>query len=275
MSGKRTSILNLGAGVQSTAVYLLMSQGVIPAAEVAVFADVQEEPQAVYMHLEWLRSQAGPPIVTVTSGKLGDDLIDGTNSTGQRFASIPAFTAGGGMVRRQCSSEYKIKPIERYIRRDVLGLKPRQRVPRDVDITQVFGISFDERSRASRIFERYNFNEKQWKCSFPLVDMRWSRGDCERFLREHVPHETPRSACVFCPFHTDAEWLRLRDGDAAGWQRAVEIDNALRGNARANEGMDHQMYLHAARKPLEEITFSGEGQTEISFDNECEGVCGV
>ena len=81
----------------------------------AVFADTQEEPESVYAHLDWLRSLGGPPILTATAGKLGDDLIHGKNSTGQRFASIPAFTSAtpgvtGGMLRRQCTAEYK-KPF--------------------------------------------------------------------------------------------------------------------------------------------------------------------
>jgi hypothetical protein len=59
----------------------------------AIFADTQEEPEPVYAHLEWLKSLGGPPILTDTAGKLGDDLIRGKNSTGERFASIPAFTS--------------------------------------------------------------------------------------------------------------------------------------------------------------------------------------
>src|SRR3954454_22262783 len=87
------------------------------ALDYAVFADTQEEPESVYGHLEWLRSLGGPPILTDTAGKLGDDLIHGKNSTGQRFASIPALTSAepgrpGGMLRRQCTAEYKINVVE-------------------------------------------------------------------------------------------------------------------------------------------------------------------
>lgn len=53
-----------------------------------IFADTQEEPESVYRHLEWLKSLGGPPILIDTAGKLGDDLIHGKNSTGQRFTSI-------------------------------------------------------------------------------------------------------------------------------------------------------------------------------------------
>ena len=151
-------ILNLGAGVQSTTLYLMacrdqlsvlpMTQGAdgvwryradLPtrrvAFDLAIFADTQDEPVAVYEHLAWLESLNGPPIMRVSAGRLGDDLVNGKNTTGGRFTAIPAFTSSdGGMTvgrtRRQCSKEYKTEPIERAIRREVLGLKPKQRVSR-------------------------------------------------------------------------------------------------------------------------------------------------
>ena len=87
-------ILNLGAGVQSTTVYLMYVRGEIqPGIECAIFADTGEEPASVYAHLEWLKSLGGPPIIVRSIGRLGDDLTLGRNSTGGRFASIPAFTA--------------------------------------------------------------------------------------------------------------------------------------------------------------------------------------
>jgi len=47
--------LNLGAGVQSTTVYLMYLTGEIqPNIECAIFADTGEEPGAVYRHLEWM-----------------------------------------------------------------------------------------------------------------------------------------------------------------------------------------------------------------------------
>jgi len=71
--------------------------------DVAIFADTQDEPEAEYRHLEWLKSLKGPEILIRTAGRLGDDLVRGVNFTGERFASIPAFTDGLGMVRRALS----------------------------------------------------------------------------------------------------------------------------------------------------------------------------
>jgi len=77
-------ILNLGAGVQSTALYLMFANGNIkPQIECAIFADTQDEPGAeqrrlglpypegsVYSHLDWLKSLNGPPIWIRSIGQL-------------------------------------------------------------------------------------------------------------------------------------------------------------------------------------------------------------
>jgi hypothetical protein len=187
-----------------------------------------------------------------------------------------------GRTRRQCSKEYKTEVIEKFIRREVLGLVPYERIPKGVRVFQYFGISWDERSRASRIWERFHVEQSTWaEPVFPLVNMQWTRANCIDYLAGKVPHETPRSACVFCPFHRDLEWQRLKDSDAEGWRRAVAIDEALRvpGNVM-QRGMDAAMYLHRTCKPLTQIEFHprenvNELQLGIGFGVECDGVCGV
>lgn len=280
-------VLNLGAGVQSTWLYMMYLRGRIePPIEVAIFADTGEEPAAVYRHLDWLRSLNGPPVVVRSIGsRLGDDLLRGQNSTKHRFASIPAYTAAKegaqtGIVRRQCTHEYKVRVIERYIRRELLGLKPGQRIPKGVHVTQAFGISVDEKSRASRIYERWIMGDAPFDPLFPLLDQRMTRADCIVWLREHVPHEVPRSACVFCPFKSDMEWRRLRDADPEGWARAVQIDDALRipGNV-VNRGLDQKLYVHRHCIPLRSVDLDGTDRRQLLLDptweNECIGMCGV
>ena len=73
---------------------------------------------------------------------------------------IPAYTAEKegarlAIIPRQCTYQYKVRVIEKYIRREMLGRKPGQRIPKDVHVTQAFGISVDEKSRASKIYERW------------------------------------------------------------------------------------------------------------------------
>lgn len=40
-------VLNLGAGTQSSVIYLMMCRGELPPADVAIFADTQWEPKEV------------------------------------------------------------------------------------------------------------------------------------------------------------------------------------------------------------------------------------
>ena len=273
-------ILNLGAGVQSTTIYLMAARGMYDfEIDYAIFADTQVEPVAVYDHLEWLRKQDGPEILVETAGNLGSDLIEGQNSTGQSFAPIPAFTAFKrgeplGMVRRQCTREYKVDVVERTIRRNILGLKPRQRIPAGVHIHHYMGFSFDEAGRASRTKDR--FREIKWAdVHFPLFDDMMKRADCVRWLEENakVPHETPRSACVFCPFRSNDEWRSLRKSDE-DWEAACEVDDALRvdGNI-VNRNMDAKLYVHRSCVPLREANLD-DNQKSL-FDMECEGGCGL
>ena len=275
-------ILNLGAGVQSTALYLMSLDGEFDERiDLAVFADTQEEPESVYGHLEWLRSLGGPPILTDTAGKLGDDLIHGKNSTGQRFTSIPAFTSAepgkaGGMLRRQCTAEYKINVVERVIRRQVVGLEHRQRMPKGVRVVQYFGLSFDEPRRVSKV--RNRFVGHPWaEARFPLFDLEMSRVDCVSYLKgRSIPHEVPRSACVFCPFKSNVEWRHLRDSDPAGWARAVEVDEALRRPGTvANRSLEQSIYLHRSCLPLVDVDLGGRDVTGGVAQSECKGMCGL
>lgn len=268
---KEFHVLSLGAGVQSTTVYLLAIDGEIHL-DCAVFADTGDEPQAVYAHLKWLESLSGPKIYVRSRGRLSDDLMRGENSTRQRFASVPFFTMKPdgelGMTRRQCSKEYKVEVVERCIRRDIVGLKPRQRIPKDTEIHQYFGISLDEARRTIGIKKRVPHHH------FPLIEKGWTRADCQSYLKDRVPHDTPRSACVYCPFHSDAEWMRVRE-IPEDWALAVKVDAGLRKEgAIVNRNMYAQMFAHRSCRPLAEVEFKHERQFNM-FTTECEGMCGT
>lgn len=262
--------------------YLMFINGEIEEKlDYTIFADTQEEPEHVYRHLKWLKSLGGPPILTDTAGKLGADLISGKNSSGLRFASIPAFTSAmpgktGGMLRRQCTSEYKIDVCEKIIRRQIVGLEPRQRMPKGIKVVQYFGLSYDEPRRVARVKNR--FVGHPWgEGRFPLFDLEMSRSVCVACLEEQqIPHEVPRSACVFCPFKSNHEWRLLRDSDPVGWARAVEVDEALRRpGAVANRSLEQSIYLHRSCLPLVEVDLGVKHMCGGVAGGECEGMCGL
>jgi hypothetical protein len=279
-------VLNLGAGVQSSTLALMSHRGDVRRFDTAIFSDTGEEPVAVYDHLQWLKDTLSFPIVVRSAGTLGDDLINGGSrrSSGTiGFASIPAFTSNGdgrreGVLRRQCTKEYKTEVIERTIRREILGLQKGGRVPKDVVVHQYLGLSYDEPGRIIRV--RGRFQELFWaEPHFPLFEMEMTRGACLSWLKKRYPDRViPRSACVFCPYHSNAEWRAVKE-NPDDWARAVKIDEALRGDALAARNLHSKMYVHRSCVPLAEADLrepdERKGQEQFGFTQECEGMCGV
>lgn len=238
----------------------------------AIFADTMSEPAAVYAHLEWLKTQLPFPVHIVSAGSLKQEIFDAAAGKANSHARPPLFvinktTGKVGFTRRQCTQDYKIEPIIKEVRR-LIGLAPRQRGPKHPVVEQWIGISTDEfirlkRSRLSYIQNRH-----------PLIEARMSREDCLRWLMERQYPRPPKSACTFCPFHTNAMWRDLRDNDPASWAEALDIDAALEGGIG---GLKSRGYLHRSCRPLGEVDLTvDEGQGQLfSFENECEGMCGV
>jgi len=259
--------ISLGAGVQSTAMYLMACEGELtPMPSVAIFADTQAEPPWVYEHLDWLEKNFSHiiPIQRCTAGSLEKNIY-WKSKEDSKFAQIPAFLDKGGvkaMGRRQCTFQYKIKPIQKATR-ELLGLKPRQRAKGKYRVQQWIGISVDEvhRAKPSDVawIERY----------YPLLLVKPTRrSDCIEWMKKRDYPIPRKSSCYFCPYYSDSQWKDLRDNQPVLFQRAVDIDRDLR------EGLDGNQYLHSGLKPLEETTFNGDNQLSL-FGNECEGVCGV
>lgn len=268
--------------MQSTTLALMAETGEIPKYDYAIFADVQAEPKSVYDHLDWLVRQLSYPVLVRTRGSLLENMKSGINGDNGRYISIPFYTGEegklGGIVRRQCTSEYKIQVVEKTIRHEILGLPKYGRIPKDVSIVQSFGLSYDEQVRIFKV--QRNHAHKHWKLEFPLFDLEMTRRDCIKWLEDYgIPHTTPRSACTFCPYHSDAEWQRMKTEDPESWNQAVEVDQMIRlSDSRCNQGMRDQMWLHRSCKPLDQVEFNVKhlpGQNMFSFASECEGMCGV
>jgi len=265
-------VISLGAGVQSTVMALMAAHGEIgPMPDCSIFADTGWEPQGVYDHLDWLEKQLPFPTYRVSVGNIRDDHIAGLNTTGQCFASIPMFTANGGMGRRQCTAEYKVAPIRKR-QRELLGVQPQRRVPKGTEVEQWLGISTDEAGRIKPSRDKWQINH------WPLIDADMSRQDCIKWFDAKYPaRQLSKSACIGCPFHNNNNWRDLRDNDPVSWQDAVEFDKAIRHNGSKLVGMKEQQFLHRACVPLDEVDLStAEDRGQLNFFiNECEGMCGL
>jgi len=290
----------LGAGVQSSALLLMSNLGLydVPRADVAIFADTGAEPPDVYRVLAELEKASSIPVVRVSSASLpgytGDleaDFVGGAVHADRSFVNLPLFILGEnedgsprrGFTRRGCTSKYKIEPIERYVKREMLGLKPRQRVKSS--IRAMMGISWDEAQRMKPS------NHKWLDLSYPLLTNRIRREKCLEILAQHGgaggwPRSVSKSACYFCPFHSNRVWKEMKECDAIPghpleglFTRACEFDEKIRDQSKS--GLDGKAFLHNSRKPLRDFDFTRGGQMEFDFDGAgdftgCDsGHCGI
>lgn len=189
-----------------------------------------------------------------------------------------------GMIQRRCTQKYKLRVIMEQVRL-LLGAKvgrerpcphckgSGQRVapwrakrgeteigecsvcfgigtlsrvgqpPKGRWAEQWVGFSTDEMDRVSdRMDSRYS------KTRHPLLELGMPRAQCRAFLASRGWASTPKSACYFCPYRSNASWRRMRDTNPAEWQRAIAFDRRY----RIGPGMDGQRFLHISAVPLDE-----------------------
>jgi hypothetical protein len=237
----------------------------------AIFADTLAEPASVYKWLDWLEPRLAFPVYRVSQGEglALDALLIRKRKDGEGSwvpSAIPHYTINGdgsnGHGPRQCTQDFKIAPLLREIRRLL-----RQHGAREA--TSWIGLSLEEvyRMKPSRVSYCTNI--------WPLIERGFRRDDCLRWMKRNGYPEPPRSACVFCPYHSDQEWRRLKDEEPLEFQKAVDFERAYGLAKMQTVGM--RPFLHASRVPLAEVDFSTDlerGQLSL-WANECEGMCGV
>ncbi|MDP6735836.1 MAG: hypothetical protein QF732_05005 [Nitrospinaceae bacterium] len=271
------NIISLGAGVQSSTMALMAAKGEItPMPDAAIFADTCAEPQEVYDWLDWLETQLPFPVYRVQYSDLKADIGKARPAGKYRKMPIPAFilmkepdgsTRKAGLLRRQCTTDYKIYPLTKRVRQELGVFK--KRTPVGVLVQQWIGISTDEATRMKP--SRESYIEHRW----PLIENDVSRADCLSWMKKHYDVTPPRSACTFCPFHSNKEWRYIRDNYPKEFKEAVEIDQRIR-TLWAGRDKEAEFYLHKSMTPLAEADLEDVDLRQLNmFENECEGMCGV
>lgn len=256
------TVLALGGGVQSTTLALMAAHGEIRPPDCAIFADTLWERQATYTHLDWLAGQLPFPIHRVSAGSTRTRALAGG------FTGIPFHVlkpdGSTGLGRQQCTTKHKVEPMRAKIR-ELLGVRKGAWVRARAELW--IGISVDEMTRMKDAREAWLTH--RW----PLVEVRMSRNDCQRWFERCYPGRSlAKSSCLGCPFHSTALWRELRDTDAPGWADAVEVDAAIR-----QTGSSVTQYMHQRCVPLAEAIEAADRATqrEFAFEQECNGLCGV
>jgi len=262
-------VISLGAGVQSSTMALMAAKGEIePMPSCAIFADTGDEPANVYAWLDWLEKQLPFPVHRVTRGRLMERCLSVRQSAKNNrlsFSGIPAHVrqpdGKAGLAPRQCTRDFKIDPITKAV----------NAVRREHGNTQAvlwIGISVDEIYRAKQ-----HRNAPRIVNTFPLMDRRMNRHDCLKWMAGHSYPEPPRSACVYCPYHSNSEWHRLKTSEPLEFAKAVQFEKDFQASV-ARTPMTGVPFLHRSLRPLSEIDFAPDNSPDL-FNNECEGMCGV
>ena len=259
-------VISLGWRVQSWTLAAMVALEELPPVDYAVHSDTTHEAAGTYAHAAkwtpWLEER-GVKVVTVTANRPDVVREDWSNSV-----LIPGFTTDResgkpGQVKRQCTHDWKIMPMRRFIR-SVIGN------PRPGSVESWLGISLDEFHRMRDSDVAYITNV------YPLVDRRISRADCAAWLQAHGLDIPPKSACTFCPYHSLGAWKTLkRNGGPGYWAEAVAVDGAIR-----DKRPKHELFIHPGRKPLAEAVKipedEGASQLELELEVPCDGgVCFV
>ncbi len=244
--------ISLGWGVQSFTLAAMSALGELPPVDVAIHADTTHESVLTYRFAArwttWLERH-GVKVATPYPGR-----IDPVNN-GYGWPDAPFYSDPEGQIKRQCTSQWKVKRIRRYVQAHRNG-QP---------VEQWLGISTDEWQRMRDSDVKYITNK------YPLIDHRMSRADCVKWLEGHGLEVPPKSACTFCPYHNTAEWRRIK-ATPEDWAEAVHVDEAIR-KARP----PYDLFVHPSRKPLTSVDLRTEqekGQLSL-WDAECAGICGV
>lgn len=270
------NIISLGAGVQSSTMALMAAHGEItPMPDCAIFADTQSEPKAVMKWLDWLEPQLPFPVYRVTAGSLKNESLslrqskDGEGSYVRNV--VPAFTRNPdgikGMLLRKCTADYKIAPLARK-QRALMKLAGQK------SLVSWIGISMDEAHRMKP--SRVKYAQHRW----PLIEKGMTRFHCLHWMKEHDYPQPPKSACTFCPYHSDAQWNELKTTDPEAFADAVEFERKWNEVVLTDKRPSQTrgvIRLHRSCEPLDQVDFrSAEDAGQLSmFGNECEGMCGV
>ncbi len=266
----RARVLSLGAGVQSSVLALMSARGELPRLDAAIFADTGNERQKTYRWIDWLESQLPFPLIRVSrpGASLGQSMNE--VASGERpysgAAVVPLFLGGpDGVLPKQCNADYKRDVVTREIAR-MIGGAPRDGVP---VVEMWLGMS-----REPRELQRVGKNRRKYIHNrYPLIEARMTRADCKRWLAERQYPDAPKSACIFCPYRDDGEWLDMRANDPTDFAEAVAFDKAWRGITPSGQG---GAYIHRQRVPLDRVDFTkaDDPNGRFGFANDCEGMCG-
>jgi hypothetical protein len=213
---------SFGGGVQSMACLVLSAKGVLPYTHF-IFANVGDDSENPAT-IEYVNTIARP--YAIANGLIIIDVQKTTKAgiaptiyetvmSDKSSIPIPMFMGKDAAPgSRNCTSDWKIVVIEKWMKNHG-GATKKSRQPVGI------GISLDEYQRMrSDDPEREPYLIKE----YPLIDLRYTRADCQRIITEAGLPLAPKSSCWFCPFQKKHEWSKMRMESPALFDKAVAME---------------------------------------------------
>lgn len=243
---KNLRVISYGGGVQSTAMVVLAAQGKIDY-KIALLSNVGDDSEHPAT-LEYVRNIATPwaaergvQIIelqrTDRHGQPTETIYQRLTNMEHRSIGIPVRMSNGAPGNRTCTSEYKIKVVAKWLR--------QHGATKDNPAYVAIGISTDEIQRAN------NRQPIPYEIvDYPLLNLGYSRSECEQIIRDAGLPVPPKSSCYFCPYHRKITWAEMRRDEPELFWKSVELERLI-NRKREMLGKDH-VYLTDALLPLDE-----------------------
>lgn len=265
-------VFSFGGGVQSNAVLALAASGVIRV-DAFIFANVGDDSENPAT-IEYVNNVSKPfaerhglAFIEVQAQHKGepDTLLKAIHRR-SRAVPIPAVPEDGGPLMRNCTVDFKIEVINRYLKRVYPGGHVRVGI----------GFSTDEWQRA-RDTDWHNAHggpdgqrvkmgywRQNW---YPLLDLRHSRNACHRIIQDAGLPIAPKSSCYFCPFHRRGEWVEMKAREPELFERACQVDDLIRERTLKLRGRGS--YIHPDRKPLRDAVANQQMLFDDADGDDC------
>lgn len=248
--------------MQSTALALTSCEQVqapvrfpqVPRYDAVIYCDLGNEPVWVIDQVKFIEcacQDVGIPFYVLQSD-LYQDYMD--NFGKGRVSGMPFWTLDGegkpGRIgRRACTVDYKILMIQKFVRYQMLGYRPYQRL-RDEDVgAHELHIGFSK-EEANRSFPS---RHKMFQNKYPLIEMGWERKDTYQYNLEQWGLDSKASACMICPFHKNYFFQHLRHNFPADYASVVQFDDML-GQRQPDSQIRNRIFLSRARKRIRVLT---------------------
>lgn len=247
---------SFGGGVQSVAVLALGASGKIQY-DSYLFCNVgkdTENPKTLnyfYNVAITFAKQHGLDLIELHRQTNNGETLYQRTLRQERSIKIPMRMKNGAPGHRSCTQDYKRDVVAKHLGKGqhTVGL----------------GISIDEWQRM-----RTDSGYPNIVNEYPLIDLRLSRADCLKIIREAGLPIPPKSACWFCPFHKPSEWAEQRRNEQNLFWASAELEGVI-NEKRTALGRD-AVYLTRFGVPLAQAI--GDQPLLISDEETCEsGYC--